>query len=59
MPPPLSVFEAAEQTGIPKRTIQHAISKGWLKAHKLPGRTGSYLIDPDDFNEWAAHRAAS
>lgn len=53
---PLSVIEAVQQTGIPKRTIQHAISQGWLPAEKLPGLTGAYLIDQTDLDAWVANR---
>lgn len=52
----LSVVEAVQQTGIPKRTIQHAIAQGWLPAHKMPGLTGAYLIDPADLDEWTRRR---
>jgi excisionase family DNA binding protein len=58
-PPPLSVAEASEQTGIPKRTIQHAITQGELKAHKLSGATGSYLIQRVDLDRWATRREAA
>lgn len=56
--PPLSVSEAAEQTGKPKRTIQHAITQGDLPAHKLAGLTGSYLIDQRELDKWLAKREA-
>jgi excisionase family DNA binding protein len=56
MPPPISVAEAANQTGIPKRTIQAAITNGQLKAHKLGGRTGAYLITQRDLDKWIAIR---
>lgn len=56
--PPLSVAEAATRTDppTPKRTIQAAIARGELKAHKMPGRTGTYLIQPGDFDRWIAKR---
>ena len=55
---PLSVAEAAARTGIPKRTLQHAIATGRLKAHKFPGETGAYLIDEAELDRWAAqHRS--
>ena len=41
---------------MPKRTLQYAITKGYLKAHKLPGLTGAYLIDPADLDAWLAGR---
>lgn len=48
---------AAHQTsGVPKRTIIAAINRGDLKAHKLPGLTGSFLINPADFDRWLAAR---
>jgi excisionase family DNA binding protein len=53
---PLSVAEASAQTRIPKRTIQAAITRGDLKADKLGGLTGAFLIDPDDLDRYAAKR---
>lgn len=58
MPQPLSVTEAAEQTGDPKRTIQAAIARGDLPAHKMPGQTGAYLITQRDLDKWVAKREA-
>jgi excisionase family DNA binding protein len=55
--PPLSVAIAAEQTGVPKRTIQSAITRGELGAHKMPGLTGAYLIRQRDLDKWIAKRA--
>ena len=40
--PPISVAQAADDKHIPKRTIQAAIARGELKAHKMPGATGAY-----------------
>jgi excisionase family DNA binding protein len=56
--PPLSVAEASEQSGEPRRTIRYAISAGHLKAHKMPGATGAYLIAPSELRRWIAKRAA-
>ena len=56
--PPLSVGAVADQTGIPRRTIRYAINNGDLKAHKLPGLTGSYLIEQRDLDRWLAKREA-
>lgn len=56
--PPLSVTEAAQMRGVPKRTVQHAIAKGDLKAHKMPGRTGAYLINERDLDRWISKREA-
>jgi excisionase family DNA binding protein len=54
----LSVIEAVEITGIPRRTIAAAINRGELKAHKLPGVTGAYLINRRDLDKWVAKRDA-
>jgi hypothetical protein len=53
---PLSVAQVAEKTGTPKRTIRYAISIGDLKAHKLPGATGAYLIYPRELDRWMSRR---
>lgn len=55
---PVTTSQASEQTGIPKRTIIAAINRGELRATKLPGLTGSFLIQPRDLEKWAAKRAA-
>lgn len=55
---PLSAAEASAQTGIPKRTILWAIRNGRLKAHKLGGVTGAYLIEQRDLDKYAAKREA-
>lgn len=54
--PYMSVSQASTQAVVPKRTLQHAIAKGDLPAHKLPGRTGAYLITPADLHAWLAGR---
>lgn len=54
--PPLSVSQAALMSNVPKRTLQHAIAKGHLKAHKLPGATGAYLINHRDLDAWMSAR---
>jgi len=56
--PPLSVAEASDRSRIPKRTIQAAILRDELKAHKMPGATGAYLINQKDFDRWVAKREA-
>lgn len=58
-PPPLTTASAEEQSGIPKRTIIAAINRGDLKANKLPGLTGAFLIDHRDFDRWAAKRGVA
>jgi excisionase family DNA binding protein len=57
-PPPISVAQASSQTGIPKRTILWAISQGKLKAHKLGGSTGAFIIQQRDLDKFVAKRAA-
>ena len=47
------------QTGIPKRTIIAAINRGDLRADKLPGLTGSFLIAPKDLQRWLAKRSSA
>lgn len=61
MPKPitrLTTTSAQEKTGIPKRTIIAAINRGDLRAEKLPGLTGSFLIHPNDLARWVAKREA-
>lgn len=53
---PLSVGLASEESGISPRTIRYSITAGHLKAQKLPGKTGSYLIDRRDFDRWMTKR---
>jgi len=55
---PLSVAEAAEQSGRPRRSIRYAITTGDLKADKLPGATGAYLISARELHRWIAKRDA-
>jgi excisionase family DNA binding protein len=57
--PFLSAAQAAFQEGIPKRTILAAIERGELPAHKMPGRTGAYLIDPADLDAYITRRAGA
>jgi len=52
----LSVSQAVHESGIARRTIHFHITKGNLKAQKLPGKTGIYLIDRRDFHRWLAKR---
>jgi excisionase family DNA binding protein len=47
---PLSVAEAAEQTGVPRRTISWAINVGQLPARQLGA--GAWMIEPEDLTEW-------
>ncbi len=43
---PITAAEAASRHGIPKRTLLAAIARGDLKAKKLAGSRGAYLLDP-------------
>jgi excisionase family DNA binding protein len=52
----LTVKQIAQQHNIPKRTVQHNINVGKLKAHKLPGVTGTWLVTPEDLEEWLTKR---
>lgn len=58
MPKPewITTTAAHQTSGIPKRTIIAAINRGDLKAQKLPGLTGAFLIKPCDFDAWADTR---
>ena len=50
----LTVGEASQLTGIPRRTITHNINAGTLPAaDKLPGRNGAYLLDPGAVKQFA------
>lgn len=54
--PPLSVRQIVAEHGIPKRTVIAAIDRGDLKATKLPGLTGAYLVERRDLNRYLAKR---
>lgn len=48
----LTTAEVAELLGKRVRTVQRMVAKGQLiAAQKLPGPTGAYLFDPDQFEE--------
>ena len=54
----ITTTAAHQCTGIPKRTIIAAINRGDLKADKLPGLTGSFLINPAELDAWLSRREA-
>lgn len=54
----ITTTAASQTSGVPKRTIIAAINRGDISADKLPGVTGSFLIDPADFNNWLSKREA-
>lgn len=49
---PLSTSQAAQRTGIPRRTIQWAINRGLLPAQRLGDKI--WMIDSADLDQWAA-----
>jgi hypothetical protein len=50
---PYSVATASKKSGIPKRTLQDAITRKALKATKLSdAATSAYLIDPQDLDDY-------
>lgn len=51
----LTTRQAAAASGKHQRTIVSWIHKGLLRALKLPGGRGQYLIDPDDLNALLLH----
>lgn len=53
----MSVTQAAAESNEPARTIRYAIQTGALKADKLPGATGAYLIRRRELDRWMAKRA--
>lgn len=53
---PITAAEASSRHDIPKRTILAAIERGALKARKLPGSRGAYLLDPAEVKKYADRR---
>ena len=57
-PDPITVADAAELTGIPRRTLAYHIAKGNLPhVHKLDGERGAYLLDVDTVHDFARSRS--
>ncbi len=54
---PLSAAQVAAETGIPKRTILAAITRGDLKAQKLPGPRGAYIISRRSLDAYLEKRS--
>lgn len=52
--PPLSVAQAHEVSGVPRRTITYAITQGQLKAARLGD--GAWMIEAGDLDEWISSR---
>ena len=55
----ITTTAASQNSGVPKRTIIAAITRGDLPAAKLPGLTGAYLIDPEELEIWLAGRTTA
>lgn len=55
---PISAAQAATETGIPKRTILAAITRGDLKAKKLPGLRGAYIINRRNLDAYISKKQA-
>jgi excisionase family DNA binding protein len=51
----LTAAQAAQESGVKKRTIQYNLLRGLLKGYQIPG-SGVWLIDRDDFEVWLAQR---
>ncbi len=56
---PITAQEAAALLGITRRGVTEAIRSGRLQARKLPGRTGSYLLDLEEVRKFGDLRKAS
>lgn len=55
----LSIEQAAELLHISPRAVRHRITAGTLvPAHKMPGRTGAYLIARSEIERVLAGEAA-
>lgn len=53
----LTVSSIENTHGIPRRTTLAAIERGALRAARLPGPRGQYVIEPKAFKAWQAKRA--
>lgn len=52
----LTPAQAAQESGIKKRTIQYQLLRGLLRGRQVPG-SGVWLIDRADFDAWLAERS--
>lgn len=57
--PPLGVREAAAILRLSPRAVQRLLASGDLPAHKLSGKTGSYVIALEDVEKLLAERTAA
>lgn len=53
---PMSSTEAAEELGVSARRVLYLIQSGRLRAKKMPGLTGAYLLDPADVERYRKQR---
>lgn len=52
-----TTLEAAERLGVDRSTVRRLIESGHLvPLAKLPGRTGAYLLNPDEVEHIAKER---
>ena len=51
----LTAAQAAQESGVKKRTIQYNLLRGLLKGYQIPG-SGVWLISRGDFEAWLAQR---
>ena len=55
--PAITTKQAAARSGIPRRTILHAILRGDLPAEKFgDGHTSAYMIRERDLDRWLEQR---
>lgn len=53
----LTVSSIEQTHGVPRRTTLAAIERGTLRAERLPGARGMYIIEPAAFKAWQQKRA--
>lgn len=55
---PCTVAEAARRIGVSRWTVTRLIAAGTLTpTHKLPGKTGNFLLDPAEIERYRRARA--
>jgi excisionase family DNA binding protein len=57
--PPIGAAEAARILGLSHSGLRRLIDIGTLPAHKLPGRTGAYVLERDAVEALAKQRDAA
>ena len=53
---PITIADAAQILGKDRKTVLRWIGSGRIPAIKLSGKTGAYLIDPNDIEALKATR---